>query len=59
MPEETVERMSLLDALKIKRAKTAAEMTRKLKKMDRAINLLAASQAEQLVAEAAAVLAEE
>jgi hypothetical protein len=52
------EPLSLLDQLKARRAQLAAQRGRELKKLDRAIQLMEASKAEDLVAEATALLAE-
>lgn len=48
--------MSLLDQLRSKRVKLAQEHNRKIKRLDRQINLLESSNAEEIVKEAAEAL---
>ncbi len=55
--DEPVEK-NLVDLLKEKRAQIANDAKRKLRKLDREIELLEGSKAEELVSEARAVLAE-
>lgn len=51
--------MPLLDRLKAKRTQIASEMTRRLKLLDRQINLLEGSGAEQIVRDSEKVLFED
>lgn len=53
---ETCMPMPLLDRLKAKRTQIASEMTKRLKLLDRQINLLEGSGAEQIVRESEQIL---
>lgn len=59
MPEETPGPISLLDRLKLKRAAVAQDKNRELRRLDRAIDLLSASKAESIIADAEKALTAE
>ncbi len=52
------EPMTLVDQLKVKRSRIAQEAKHKLRKLDRAIELLEGSNAESIIADAKAALEE-
>lgn len=52
----TGERVSILDRLKSMKARLAADYKKKIQKLDRQINLLESSGAEEIVLEAAGIL---